>query len=42
MAQTSSWHKPEDRIFIVIGFLSVKLMHFYMPHEEVDMTTEII
>ena len=41
MAQTSSWHKTEERIFIVIRLPSVKLVHFLIPNKEVNVTIPI-
>ena len=41
MAQTSSWYKPEDKIFTNILLSSVKLVHFCIPYKEVEVMTEI-
>ena len=40
MVQTSSWHKTEQGIIIVILLPLVKLIHFHVPNKGV--TTEII
>ena len=41
MAQTSSWHKTEEKIFIVIRLPSVKLVYFRIANKEVDVTIPI-
>ena len=41
MAQTSSWHKTEEKIFIVIRLPPVKLMHFHTANKEVDVKIPI-
>ena len=42
MAQISSWHKTEVKIFNNNCSLLPILVHFHIPNKEVKVTTEII
>ena len=42
LAHALNWHKMENKILLIILFLSPTLVDFHIPHKEIKMTTEII
>ena len=42
LAHASNWHKTEDKILLIIPFLSPTLVDFHIPNKEIKMMAEII